>query len=80
METHRAHIRDLRALTSVELDGKVKDLKHELFNLRFQFVAGRVESPAKIKQTRREIARVKTVAREKAVGGSGRLPGERTAT
>jgi len=36
-----------------------------LFNLRFQFVAGRVENPAKIKQTRREIARVMTILREK---------------
>ena len=77
METHRTHMRDLRALTNVELDEKVKDLKRELFNLRFQFVAGRVESPAKIKQTRREIARVKTIARDKALGGSGRLLEER---
>ena len=77
METHRTHMRDLRALTNVELDEKVKDLKRELFNLRFQFVAGRVESPAKIKQTRREIARVKAIAREKALGGAGRLPEER---
>ena len=77
METHRTHMRDLRVLTNVELDEKVKDLKRELFNLRFQFVAGRVESPAKIKQTRREIARVKTIVRDKALGGSGRLPEER---
>jgi len=76
VETHRTHLRDLRTLTSVELDGKVKDLKRELFNLRFQFVAGRVESPAKIKQTRRQIARVKTIAREKARENSGRTSKE----
>ncbi|HLG44311.1 MAG TPA: 50S ribosomal protein L29 [Nitrospirales bacterium] len=69
MEARRVTVRNLRALTAVELDGKARDLKKELFNLRFQAAAGRVENPAKIKQTRRDIARVKTVLREKAVGG-----------
>lgn len=76
MENHRAHMRDLRALTSVELDGKDKELKKELLNLRFQYAAGRVENPAKLKQTRREIARIKTVAREKILSVSGRVPKE----
>jgi large subunit ribosomal protein L29 len=70
VEARRTHLRGLRALTDVELDGKVNELKQELFNLRFQFVAGRVENPAKIKQTRREIARVKTIVCEK-VGQAG---------
>ncbi len=65
METHTIHVKNLRGLTTVELEEKVKDLKKELFNLRFQFVAGRVENPARLKQTRREIARVKTILREK---------------
>jgi large subunit ribosomal protein L29 len=65
METHAIHVKDLRGLTTVELEEKVKELKKELFNLRFQFVAGRAENPAKIKQTRREIARVKTILHEK---------------
>jgi len=65
MATHTIHVKNLRGLTTVELEEKVKDLKKELFNLRFQFVAGRVENPAKLKQTRREIARVKTILREK---------------
>ncbi len=64
MATHTIHVKNLRGLTTVELEEKVKDLKKELFNLRFQFVAGRVENPAKLKQTRREIARVKTILRE----------------
>ena len=64
METHTIHVKNLRGLTAVELEEKVKDLKKELFNLRFQFVAGRVEDPTKLKQTRREIARVKTILRE----------------
>lgn len=71
METHAIHVKNLRGLTAVELDEKTQDLKKELFNLRFQLVAGRVESPAKIKQARREIARVKTILREKQKGEAG---------
>ncbi len=70
METRALHVKNLRNLTDVELEEKARDLKKELFNLRFQFVAGRVESPAKIKHTRREIARVKTILREKQKGGA----------
>ena len=65
METRTIHVKNLRGLTTVELEDKLKNLKKELFNLRFQFVAGRVENPAKIKQTRREIARVMTILKEK---------------
>ena len=68
MEARPTHLRNLRNLTAEELDAKVKDLKKDLFNLRFQLVAGRMENPAKIKATRREIARLKTVEREKALG------------
>ena len=71
METHALHVKNLRGLTAVELDEKTRELKKELFNLRYQFVAGRVESPAKIKQARREIARVKTILREKQKGEAG---------
>ena len=71
METRALHVKNLRNLTDVELGEKARDLKKELFNLRFQFVAGRVESPAKIKQTRREIARVKTILRAKQKGETG---------
>lgn len=71
METHAIHVKNLRGLTAVELEEKTLDLKKELFNFRFQLVAGRVESPAKIKQTRREIARVKTILREKQKGEAG---------
>ncbi len=71
METRTLHVKNLRSLTDVELAEKARDLKKELFNLRFQFVAGRVESPAKIKETRREIARVKTILQEKQKGKAG---------
>jgi large subunit ribosomal protein L29 len=65
MVTHAIHVKNLRGLTTLELEEKVKALKKELFNLRFQFVAGRVENPAKLKETKREIARLKTILREK---------------
>ena len=65
METHAIHVKNLRGLTAVELEEKVKELKNELFNLRFQFVTGRAENLAKIKQARREVARMKTLLREK---------------
>jgi len=64
MEAHTIHVKNLRGLTTVELEEKVKELKKELFNLRFQFVAGRAENPAKMKQIRREVARVKTILGE----------------
>ena len=75
METRALHVKNLRALTAVELDEKVKELKKELFNLRFQFVSGRIESPAKIKQTRCEIARVLTILQEKQEGRGARIAG-----
>jgi large subunit ribosomal protein L29 len=68
MESRMAHLRNLRGLTADELEGKVTELKKDLFNLRFQLVAGRIESPAKIRATRRDIARIQTLMREKALG------------
>ncbi|HIC04879.1 MAG TPA: 50S ribosomal protein L29, partial [Nitrospirales bacterium] len=47
-----------------------KELKKELFNLRFQHVTGRLENPARLRSARREIARVRTIYREK-IGSQG---------
>lgn len=68
MEARGVHLRNLRNLTPEELEAKGKELKRDLFTLRFQLVAGRIENPSKIKATRREIARMKTITREKALG------------
>jgi large subunit ribosomal protein L29 len=68
METRNVHLQNLRNLTSEELDAKMTELKKDLFTLRFQLVSGRIENPAKIKAKRRDIARMKTIAREKALG------------
>ncbi|WP_447979897.1 50S ribosomal protein L29 [Candidatus Nitrospira bockiana] len=64
-------VKDLRGLTEVELGEKERQLKQEVFNLRFQLAAGRIENPMKIRQTRRDLARVKTVLRQKMIEGQG---------
>jgi large subunit ribosomal protein L29 len=56
---------ELRDLSVDELSKKAADLNQELFNLRFQLHTGHLENSARIPQVRREIARVKTVLREK---------------
>lgn len=55
----------LRDLSDQELDKKVLDLKEELFNLRFQMATGQLENPLEIKAVRKNIARAKTVIRER---------------
>lgn len=57
--------RDLRMMDGFELDEKLKSLKQELFNLRFQHATGQLDNPMKIKETRRDIARVCTVMTER---------------
>ncbi len=56
----------LRELTDKELASKLNDLKSELFNLRFQLATGQLENPMKIQGVKKDIARVKTVLRERA--------------
>ena len=56
---------ELRKMTSAELTSKLKELKGELFNLRFQNAINQLENPHKIKETKKEIARVMTIIAEK---------------
>jgi large subunit ribosomal protein L29 len=49
-----------------ELDADLADLKKEQFNLRFQKATGQLEKTARVKQVRKDIARIKTIAAEKA--------------
>ena len=65
---------ELRELSDVELDGKLAEAKEELFNLRFQLVTGQLDNPMRIKQMRKEVARILTVVRERelmALEGTG---------
>jgi large subunit ribosomal protein L29 len=55
---------EIRELNPEERLQKLTDLKQELFNLRFQLEIGQIENPKKIKQTKVDIARIKTVIRE----------------
>ncbi|MDR5659544.1 50S ribosomal protein L29 [Serpentinicella sp. ANB-PHB4] len=55
----------LRDMSDVELTQKLSDLKGELFNLRFQLATGQLENPLRIRNVRRDIARVKTLIRER---------------
>ncbi len=59
---------EIRALSPDEMRQKLTDLRHELFNLRFQHEVGQLENPRKIKQTRKDIARIYTVLDEVARG------------
>ena len=57
---------DLRAMTLDQLDDEVLKLKKERFNLRFQRATGQLENTARVRQARRDIARIKTILAEKA--------------
>lgn len=57
--------KDLRALNDGELLQKAKELKEELFNLRFQQATGQLDNTMRIPQVKRDIARVHTLLREK---------------
>lgn len=59
---------DLRAMTLDELDDQLANRKKEQFNLRFQKATGQLEKTARVKEVRRDIARIKTIAAEKAAG------------
>ncbi|MBO8158047.1 50S ribosomal protein L29 [Thermosyntropha sp.] len=55
----------MRELTDQELQKKVADYKEELFNLRFQLATGQLDNPMRIREIKRNIARCKTVLRER---------------
>ncbi len=57
--------KEIRELTNQELEVKLDELKEELFNLRFQVATGQIENPMRLKQVRKDIARVKTILRER---------------
>ena len=56
---------DVREMTIDQIDDEVMKLKKEQFNLRFQRATGQLENTARVRQVRRDIARLKTIARQK---------------
>jgi large subunit ribosomal protein L29 len=56
---------DLRTMTVDQLDDELLKLKKERFNLRFQRATGQLENTSRVREVRRDIARIRTVARQK---------------
>ena len=61
---------EVRSLTKDELNNKLGELKKDLFFLRMQHATNQLDNPVKITEVKRNIARVKTVLREKELGGN----------
>ena len=59
---------DIRKLSQEDLQKKALELKTELFNLRFQLATGQLDNPSYIKNVKKDIARVKTIIRERELG------------
>ncbi len=62
--------KDVRAKTIDQLDDELVKLKKEQFNLRFQAASGQLENTARVREVRRDVARVKTIARQKRAGAA----------
>lgn len=60
--------KELRDMTSEELEFKIDDLKEELFNLRFQNATAQLDNPVRIREVKRSIARAKTILHERNLG------------
>lgn len=61
-------VNEIRSMSAQELEQKLAELKKDLFMLRMQHATNHLDNPTKISDTRRSIARVKTVMREKQLG------------
>ena len=57
--------RELKNLSTQELAAKEKELKEELFNLRFQLATGQLTNPQRMRECKKDVARVKTLIRER---------------
>ncbi|MBS1125148.1 MAG: ribosomal protein [Nitrospirae bacterium] len=61
----KSNAREMRDLSQEELTAKAAELKKELFNLRFQQAMGQIENPMRLRTLRKDIAKTKTILREK---------------
>jgi large subunit ribosomal protein L29 len=73
-------IGDVRAMTVDQIDDEVLKLKKEQFNLRFQRATGQLENTSRVREVRRDIARLKTVARQKRAPKTAAKTATKTAT
>jgi large subunit ribosomal protein L29 len=60
--------KDIRKLETKDIEKKIKEAKEELFNLRFQQAAGNLEKPSRLNELRKDVARMKTIIRERELG------------
>ena len=58
-------LEELRKLSTEELQNKIKENKEELFNLRFQQATGNLEKPSRLRDLRKQVAKMKTIIRER---------------
>ena len=61
-------LNEIKKNSAEDLEARLKDLKKELFNLRFQLSTGQLENPIRIKEVKKSIAQIKTVLREQEIG------------
>jgi len=67
----------IRQLSDEEIQAKLKEFKEELFNLRFQLATGQLDNPMRLRAVRKDIARVKTIQRERQIAALRRAQGGR---
>ena len=67
---------EIRELSIDELQSRERDLDDQLFRLRIQKSMGQLEAPRKVRDIRKDLARIKTILREKATAGSGQQAGQ----
>ena len=62
-------VKELRTLSNEELESKIKESKKELFDLRLKQSTGSLEKPSKIRELRKNVARMQTILKERENGG-----------
>lgn len=63
--------KDLRQMDQEELNKQLSQAKEELFNLRFQMSTAQLDNPKRVRQVRRDIARIETIRRERELANAG---------
>ena len=66
----------MRQMSDDEVGAKLKEFKEELFNLRFQMATGQLDNPMRLKAVRKNIARVKTIQRERELAALAEAQGQ----
>src|SRR5881392_3926911 len=73
-------LKDYRGMSDEQLSLTLKDTEKHLFQLRFQSATDRLETPSEIRKAKREIARIRTVQRQRDLAKLGALPAEQLAS